>query len=67
MLGLSFLGVIISQKFRWLLRQGQSQRFEKKIPKKFLKIYFHFASVLGERYRLGQKNLYGYQGDRSRD
>jgi len=47
-------------QFQWLLRLGQSQRF-------LLKIYFHFASVFRQHYRLRQNNLYSYQGDRSRD
>ena len=59
MLGPSFLEVIISRKFRYLLRQGQSQRLYKKNTKQVIKIYFHFASVFGQRYRLGQKNSYG--------
>ena len=47
MLGLSFLGVIISWKFRWLLRQGQSQRFEKKNTKKVLKNIFSLCQCFG--------------------
>lgn len=63
----SFLEVIISLNSGGYLGYVSLNDLIKKMLKKLLKIHFHFASVLGQLYRLGQNNLYDYQVDRSRD
>ena len=56
MLGMSFLEVIISPKFRWLLRQDQSRGFEKKkYQKSYQKYIFTLPVFLGNVIDLGKR------------
>ena len=55
MFGPSFLQVIISRKFWWLLRQGQSKRLLKKYQKSCLKHIFTLPVFLGNVIDLGKR------------